>query len=125
MEKDTAENGIIAERKWANFFGFETVDGVGRKKYHPFVIRGNGTLVLTKDEIRFTRFLPRKTFIIPVAAIREVTIGHSHNLKFILFPILKIAYTENDLTRVFGVCVGRKKEALAWKEMIERTMRER
>lgn len=115
----------IAEKRWANFLGFESIDGVGRKRYHLFVIRGNGTLTLTSKELLFTRLLPKKTFVIPIETTTTVSIGHSHNLKYILFPILKVSFVENGSTRIFGVCVGGKRTTLEWKDHIERTMRSR
>ena len=114
---------IILEKKGANFFGIERIDLNGKRHYKLAVIRGNGHLKLTKKGVYFSRWLPRKEFFIPLEKIREVNVRRSHNLKsFIFLPVLKITYEEEEL-KIFGVCLGRKKDTNIWKDKIEKLMK--
>ncbi len=115
---------IILEKKGANFFGIERIDLNGKKHYKLAVIRGNGNLRLTKKGVYFSRWLPKKGFFIPFKKIRKVNVRRSHNLKsFIFLPVLKITYEEKGELKIFGVCIGRKKETNTWKEKIEELMK--
>ena len=112
---------IILEKKGANFLGIERIDRNGRKYYQLAVIRGNGNLKLTKKGVYFERWLPKKEFFIPFEKIRKVELGRWHNLKsFVFLPVLKIAYEERGETKIFGICIGWKKETMVWKDMIEK-----
>ena len=123
MEKNKEEITIL-EKKGANFFGFERIDKNGKKHYKLAVIRGNGNLRLTKKGVYFCRWLPKKEFFIPMEKIKEVKLARSHNLKsFLLLPVLKIIYEEAGELKVFGVCVGWKKDTNIWKDEIEKLIR--
>jgi len=112
---------IILEKKGANFLGIERIDRNGRKHYQLVLIRGNGNLKLTKEGVYFERWLPKKEFFIPFKKIKKVELGKCHNLKsFIFLPVLKIAYEEKGETKIFGVCIGWKKETMVWKDMFEK-----
>ncbi|MCK4311177.1 MAG: hypothetical protein KAW88_00400 [Candidatus Cloacimonetes bacterium] len=115
---------IILEKKGANFFGIERIDLNGKKHYKLAVIRGNGNLKLTKSGVTFSRWLPKKEFFIPFEKIREVNVRRSHNLKSSIFlPVLKITYEEEEELKIFGVCLGRKKDTYIWKDKIEELMK--
>ena len=107
---------FILKKKMANFYGFEG---------HPFMIRGNGELTLTKEGILFREILPKREYFIPIDEIIKVEIKRSHNLKTKLLPVLRIHYKERGETLIFGVCVGNNKDSLLWKEKIESLMKNR
>lgn len=117
------EESIILKKRGANFFGIEQIDRKGKKHYKVVVIRGNGNLILTKEGVHFSRWVPKKRFFIPKHLIRKVDVKRLHNLKFIGWPILRIYYEEQDKTNIFGVCVGWKKDTLKWKEKIEELLK--
>ena len=113
----------IFEQPWANFFGFERVDDKGKTHWQPWVIRGNGTLRLTSKGVYFSRYAPQLEIFIPLQDILKVDLGRWHNGKTYLFlPILKIHFEKDGEVQIFGVCVGRKRKALRWKEKTEKMM---
>jgi hypothetical protein len=123
---------FILRKKWANFFGFETVDENGVRHADPFIIRGNGDLTLTDDGIRFIQWVTKKEYFVPMKDITKVEIGRSHNLK-LQWPskVLKVFYKVEGKILVFGVSVGGKlsltkgykDEAVVWKEKIDEMIR--
>jgi hypothetical protein len=68
----------------SNFFGQESL-GVGK-------IRGNGVLLLTKEELYFGMWKPKKEVLIPIKYITEVTNPKSHMHRSIFKPLLKIIF---------------------------------
>jgi hypothetical protein len=72
----------------ANYFGVES-KGVAQ-------MRGNGALVLTRDELFFERWVPRMELHIPLSAITAVETVRSHLGKAIARPLLKVSYTNAD-----------------------------
>ncbi len=67
-------------------------------------VRGNGVLVLTKKELYFEMWMPKKILHISIRAIKEVTITKWHLKKSKGRPMLKVIF-EN----------GKKAEdAVAW-----------
>ena len=69
----------------ANFFGIESA-GLGQ-------VRGNGVLLLTKEELYFEMWIPRKEIRIPVQSIVEVKSVRSHLMKSKGIPLLKVVFT--------------------------------
>lgn len=67
---------IILKETTANFFGLESRGS--------FQIRGNGVLVLTQDELWFSRFIKREDITIPTHTIQAVRLVDSHLGKRIL-----------------------------------------
>ena len=51
----------------------ETVGGLGLMSLGRTQIRGNGTLALTADELRFQQWVPRRVVRIPLDRVTEVT----------------------------------------------------
>ncbi|MCX6012514.1 MAG: hypothetical protein NTV30_03715 [Chloroflexi bacterium] len=102
-----------------NYFGTETIDSDGRRHSNLRVIRGNGDIELTETNIVFTRWFPKKKFIIPIETVIKTDTGKTHNSKTSLFPILKIYYKEGILIKVFGICVGNKEKTLLLQKLIE------
>lgn len=68
----------------SNFFGQESL-GLGK-------IRGNGVLLLTKEELYFGMWKPKKEVIIPVKSIIEITNPKSHMHRSVFKPLLKIIF---------------------------------
>jgi hypothetical protein len=121
-------NDSILKINGANFYGFESIDSSGKHRYHPFVMRGNGDLLLTKNEVSFNQWIAKKKYHISFSKITKVEVKAWHNLKF-KFPrkVLRIYYKEDGETKIFGVSVGGqlsitkgwKDDAYLWKEKIE------
>lgn len=68
----------------SNFFGQESL-GLGK-------IRGNGVLLLTKEELYFGMWKPKKEVIIPVKSIIEISNPKSHMHRSIFKPLLKVIF---------------------------------
>ncbi|MBT3356410.1 hypothetical protein HN784_01520 [bacterium] len=116
------KESIIKEKKGANFFGFEAIDEAGRVHHNLAVIRGNGTLKLTSSALIFERWLPKKTFSIPLEKIEKIEIKRIHNLKTKLLPILRVYFAGQESFQILGVCLGFKKATMEWQEEIEKAM---
>lgn len=71
----------------ANFYGQES-KGVMQ-------MRGNGTLVLTDNELYFEGWLPRREFRIPVSAIQSIETPNSYLGKTNFRPLLKVAFKDD------------------------------
>ena len=86
---------IIGATTKANFFGEKSKGGCQ--------VRGNGALVLTKEELFFIRAAPEKEFSIPVQNITNISLPRSFNGKSILHPLLCVHFR-----------VENKEDAMAW-----------
>jgi hypothetical protein len=75
---------IILREDFANFFGKESLKS--RQ------IRGNGVLVLTKEEIYFSMLMPRKEVIVPLDSIQDIETSTSFLGKTKFKPLLKINF---------------------------------
>ena len=58
--------------------------------------RGNGALVLTRDELWFSRALPRRDLRIPLDAVTEVTTVRSHLGKTYFRDLLHVSFRTQD-----------------------------
>ena len=87
---------IILSETTANFFGLESRGS--------WQIRGNGVLVLTPNELWFSRFIKRDDITIPINTIQEVRLVDSHLGKRILGR--KLIYVQ------FETSAG--KDSIAW-----------
>ena len=56
---------ILLATTRANFFGIKSKGGVQ--------VKGNGALVLTRNELYFIRAVPQKEYIIPISSIRNIS----------------------------------------------------
>jgi len=68
----------------ANFFGLESL-GVWK-------IRGNGVLLLTKEELIFGMWKPKRDLLILVRNIIEISNPKSHMHRSVFRPLLKIVF---------------------------------
>ena len=76
------EENILIFDDMANFFGLES-RGTWKTS-------GNGVLVLTKEELLFGMWKPKKELIIPVKSITKITNPKSHMHKSAFKPLLKV-----------------------------------
>ena len=114
----------LLKKRGASYWGTETIDKKNKKHYQKALMRGNGDLVLTKESLTFTRWLPRKEFKIPIDKIVKVKLRRWHHLGSAIFmPILAISYKVNNEIKILGVCVGWKKQAEVWKDSIEKIIK--
>ena len=60
--------------------------------------RGNGALVLTPDELWFSRAWPRSDLLIPLDTITEVTTVRSHLGKTYFKDLLRVSFRTGDAT---------------------------
>jgi hypothetical protein len=115
---------VIRQCRSANYQGVETVKPDGATKREWKVVRGNGTLTLTPEELRFVRWVPKKAWVIPLASVVSVEARTGHNGKWTFgCPAVKVRFRDGEEERVFGVLVGRSKEADAWVEAIREAAR--
>lgn len=118
----------ILKKQGANFYGFERIDSTGKHRYDLFAVRGNGDLLLTKNEIVFNQWMLGKAYTISLDQITRVDIKIGHNLKM-KWPgkVLRIYFKEGNEIKIFGIALGgmlsiRKgwqDDAYVWKEKIE------
>lgn len=102
---------ILLQTLGANFFG--------RKSKGVRQIRGNGALVLTKDELWFLRACPVKEFIIPVKDINSISLTRSHLGKAVGRNLLLVEYSSPEGDDAIAWAV---REPEKWKEAIETAM---
>ena len=96
----------------ANFFGEQSK---GARQ-----IRGNGALVLTKDQVHFIRALPFKEIAIPLKSVSGVSLPDSFNGKTVFSRLLCIHFQTPAGADAFGIAV---KDPETWKEAIENLIR--
>ncbi len=118
----------ILKKQGANFYGFESIDSLGKRHYHPFVNRGNGDFILTKNGVYFNQWISPKEYNIPLNKITKIEISTWHNLKM-KWPgkILRIYFKEGKDIKIFGIRLGGiisiskgwQDDAYLWKEKIE------
>jgi hypothetical protein len=84
IQENFEKKDVIGATTRANFFG---VKSKGGKQ-----IRGNGAIVLTKDQLFFIRAMPFKESIIPVNSIGQVSLPKIFNGKSAFSKLLCIHY---------------------------------
>ncbi|RCW49820.1 MULTISPECIES: hypothetical protein [Halanaerobium] len=87
---------IIYFSKEVNFFGQESA---GRAQ-----LRGNGSLLLTPDELHFLRWVPKKNIVIPLDNIKNIERVNSFLGKRKNSELLKVEFSNNQ----------GEKDAAAW-----------
>lgn len=75
---------IVGATSKANFFGIKSK---GAKQ-----IKGNGAIVLTKEQIYFVRALPFKEYIIPINTVKNVSMPKSFNGRSVFRNLLCVHY---------------------------------
>lgn len=92
----------------ANFFGLES-KGLGQ-------VRGNGALVLDRDEIYFLQAVSRLEITIPLEEITAVSVVRSHLRKWVARPLLRVDFRTGAGTDAAAWFVY---DPPAWKEAVE------
>jgi len=105
------KNEIIGSTTSVNFFGEQSKGGKQ--------IRGNGALVLTKDELFFIRAMPFKEYVIPIKSITGVSTPTSFNGRSSLSRLLCVQYKTDSGADAIAWSI---KEPGKWKEAIEMVM---
>ncbi len=95
IQKKFDKREIVGATTNANFFGKQSKGGKQ--------IRGNGALILTKDEICFIRVAPFEEYKIPLKSVLEVSLPNSFNGKSVFSKLLCIQYK-----------TGSELDAVAW-----------
>lgn len=102
---------IIISTNNANFFGQQSLKS--------FQIRGNGVLVLTKKELYFEIWHPKKILQIPITAIIKIEITKSFLHKSVFRKLLKVVFqNQNGEEDAAAWWVSSLND---WVEMIEKT----
>jgi hypothetical protein len=123
---------LVLKKRGANFYGFESIDFLGKRHYHPFVIKGCGDLLLTRNGICFNQWITQNEYNIPLDKITKIEIRTWHNLKM-KWPgkVLRIYFKEGMDIKIFGIRLGGmlsftrgwQDDAYLWKEKIESIMK--
>ncbi|MFX1558538.1 MAG: hypothetical protein ACFFC9_14895 [Promethearchaeota archaeon] len=79
---------ILLMDETANFFGQESLGS--------WKIRGNGVLLLTKNELFFEMWKPRKQIAIPIDSISQIENPRSFLGKSVFKPLLKVIFENKD-----------------------------
>jgi hypothetical protein len=122
----------LLKKRGANFYGFESIDYLGKRHYHPAIIKGSGDLLLTKNGVHFNQWITKKEYIIPIDKIAKIEIKTWHNLKM-KWPrkVLRIHFKEEQITKIIGISIGGsvsitkgwQDDSYLWKEKIESLMK--
>lgn len=86
--KNYHKDRIIYFSREVNFFGQKSKDGLN--------IRGNGSLLLTPDQLHFKKWLPDQDLIIPLKDIKNVERVDSFMGKSKNKPLLKIDFNNKN-----------------------------
>jgi len=108
-----AKEDILLQSLDANFFGFKSK---GKKQ-----IRGNGALVLTREELWFSRVLPQMEISIPIRNIRTVKLVRSHLGKTVFRPLLLVEFFHRGREDAIAWLVKNPEE---WQKKIEELRRQ-
>lgn len=84
IEQRTAGQDVIMQTGNANSFG-QSSKGIKQ-------IRGNGALILTRQEIQFLMAVPRSEITIPLSQVTSVSLPKSHLGKTVFKPLLRVEY---------------------------------
>ena len=108
LEKRFAGQNIILHQMGAKFFG--------QKSKGLIQMRGNGALVLNKDELWFLMAVPERQVSIPLKNIKKVTLPVSHLGKTVFRPLLCVEFSSDGLDDSIAWAVPDPEK---WKEAIE------
>ena len=100
---------ILGATTRANSFGFKSKGGAQ--------IRGNGALVLTRNELCFVRAVPREEYLIPIGSIRKVSMPKTFNGKSVFVPLLRVDFDSENGEESIAWAL---KRADKWKDAIEK-----
>jgi len=106
------EEDIIMQEAMANFFGQES-RGAGQ-------MRGNGALILTNDALHFTLLLPRRSWVIPLENITEMSLPRKHLGKSKMCDLLRVDYLDNTDNEKGDAIAWAVKDPESWIEAISK-----
>jgi hypothetical protein len=92
------------------------VNSLGLESNGVFQLRGNGALVLTRTQLHFFQFLPRREVKIPLEVITEISFTRSHLGKAMVNKLLKVRFARDGQADSIAWYV---RDPDAWKERIE------
>ena len=101
---------VLKAAQSANFFGQES-KGVAQ-------MRGNGVLLLTKEEIFFEMLVPKKELHIPISNISDIETPKSFLGKSKFMPLLKVKFKNDQGESDAAAWLVR--DLAGWKEAIEK-----
>jgi len=107
VRRRTQGREVVLQTFTANSFGLVSLG--------PTQIRGNGSLILTRQELIFIMAFPRRETIIPLNAVIAVTLPRAHLGKTALRPLLHIAFRGPSGEDAIALAVG---EPERWREAI-------
>lgn len=107
--KKFSKQEIIRITTHANFFGIQSKGSAQA--------RGNGALVLTRDELCFIRAVPQQENKVPVNSICEISMPRFFNGKSAFVPLLCIKYKTGQKEDLMAWAIS---DAKKWKKEIEK-----
>ncbi len=99
---------IIALSTRANLMGVKS-KGSGQ-------VRGNGAMVLTRDNLLFIQAFPKKEFEIPINAIKKISLPRAFNGKSVIAKLLCVHYEINGQGESIAWAI---KDSHDWKQALE------
>lgn len=108
IQKKFDKKEIIGATTRANFFGKKSKGGKQ--------IRGNGAIVLTRNQLFFIRAMPFKEYIIPIKSINRVSMPNSFNGKSVFSKLLCVHYNVEGVEDSIAWAI---KNPVKWKKSIE------
>jgi hypothetical protein len=99
---------LLKEAYEANFFGLES-RGLAQ-------LRGNGALVLARDELFFLQAVNRRELVIPLEDIITLSIVRSHLKKWVGRPLLRVDFRSGEGTDAVAWLVN---DPTGWLEAVE------
>jgi hypothetical protein len=105
LRRETMSRAQAASKKFPNAkLIIPGVNCYGQESKGKMQMRGNGTLVLTEDELYFEQLVPRREFRIPLTAVQAIETPSSFLGKTNFRPLLKVVF-KND---------GGQPDAMGW-----------
>lgn len=111
INKIGQENVLLVASN-ANFFGQQSA------RFSQ--IRGNGTLVLTKDKLYFELFLPRRIIEIPLGKIESIQESSSYLGRITLSKLIKVNYRNK--SNSVDSCAWLVRNRKEWINLLEQLM---
>ncbi len=108
VRRRTQGREVVLQTYTANSFGLVSLGAAQ--------IRGNGALILTRQELIFIMAFPRRETIIPLKMVIAVTLPRAHLGKTALRPLLHIAFRGPSGEDAIALAVG---EPERWREAIQ------
>jgi len=108
VRRRTQGREVIRQTFAANSFGLESL---GARQ-----IRGNGALILTREDLIFIMAFPRRETRVPLNTVTSVSLPRSHLGKTALRPLLRVAFQGPSGDDAIGLAV---KDPEGWQQDIQ------